>query len=80
MPNPVRVKKPSLAHSPSWVSMLRGLTCSSRASSWPLQSRGGWLRDDVWFRHRSTQDLADWFRLLPALLPTVLDELRRKLG
>ncbi len=37
-------------------------------------------RDDVWFRHRNTHDLADWLRLLPALLPTVLDELRRKLG
>jgi hypothetical protein len=43
VPKPVRVKKPSLAHSPGWVSMLRGLTCSSRASSWPLQGRGGWL-------------------------------------
>src|SRR5260221_13942837 len=38
---PVRVKKPRRAHSPSWVSMLRGLTFSRMASSCPLQSRGG---------------------------------------
>jgi hypothetical protein len=36
--------------------------------------------DDVWFRHRDMQDLADWFRLLPALLPAALAELRRRLG
>lgn len=43
MPEPVRVNKPSRAHSPSWVSRLRGLTCRRRASSWPLHARGGWL-------------------------------------
>jgi hypothetical protein len=36
--------------------------------------------DDVWFRHRDTHDLADWFELLPVLLPTALGELRQKLG
>ena len=36
--------------------------------------------DDVWFRHRDMQDLADWFRLLPALLPAALAELRQRLG
>jgi len=36
--------------------------------------------DDVWFRHRDAQDLADWFRLLPDLLPTAVDEVRRRLG
>ncbi len=36
--------------------------------------------DDVWFRHRDMQDLADWFRLLPALLPAALAELRHRLG
>jgi len=35
---------------------------------------------DVWFRHRDAQDLADWFELLPALLPTALSELRQRLG
>ena len=35
---------------------------------------------DVWFRHRTAQDLADWFELLPALLPAALSELRRRLG
>jgi hypothetical protein len=37
-------------------------------------------RDDVWFRHRDTQDLAGWFRLLPALLPAALTEFRHRLG
>jgi len=36
--------------------------------------------DDVWFRHRDAHDLADWFRLLPALLPATLNQLRRKLS
>src|SRR5262245_38068675 len=36
--------------------------------------------DDVWFRHRDAQDLADWFRLLPDLLPTAVDKVRRRLG
>jgi hypothetical protein len=36
--------------------------------------------DDVWFRHRDTQDLAEWFRLLPALLPAALAELEHRLG
>jgi hypothetical protein len=36
--------------------------------------------DDVWFRHRDPRDLADWFRLLPALLPAALAELRHRLG
>jgi hypothetical protein len=36
--------------------------------------------DDIWFRHRDTHDLADWFRLLPALLPATLNQLRRKLS
>ena len=41
-PKPVRVKRPRRVHSPSWVSMFRGLTPRRMASSWPLQSRGGW--------------------------------------
>jgi hypothetical protein len=43
VPDPVWVKNPRRAHSASWVSMLRGLTWRSTASSWPLQSRGSWL-------------------------------------
>lgn len=37
-------------------------------------------RADVWFRHRDEQDLADWFRLLPTLLPMALNELQKRLG
>jgi hypothetical protein len=43
VPKPVRVKKPSRARSPSWVSMFRSLTPRRMARSWPLQSHGGWL-------------------------------------
>jgi hypothetical protein len=38
---PVRVMKPSLAHSPSWVCRLRGVIWRRSASSRPLQSRWG---------------------------------------
>jgi hypothetical protein len=34
---------------------------------------------DIWFRHRDEHDLDAWFRLLPALLPGVLDEVRQRL-
>ena len=40
MAKPVRVMKPSLAHSPSWVCRLRGVIWRHSASSRPLQSRG----------------------------------------
>jgi hypothetical protein len=36
--------------------------------------------DDVWFRYRDVHDVASWFELLPALLPTALNELRQTLG
>jgi len=35
---------------------------------------------DIWFRYRDERDLGTWFRLLPALLPGVLDAARRRLG
>jgi hypothetical protein len=35
---------------------------------------------DIWFRHRDERDLDAWFRLLPVLLPGVLDAVRRRLG
>jgi hypothetical protein len=36
--------------------------------------------DDIWFRHRDERDLDAWFRLLPVLLPGVLDAVRLRLG
>ena len=36
--------------------------------------------DDIWFRHRDERDLDAWFRLLPVLLPGVLDAVQRRLG
>lgn len=36
--------------------------------------------DDIWFRYRDERDLDAWFRLLPVLLPGVLDAVRRGLG
>ena len=36
--------------------------------------------DDIWFRYRDERDLDAWFRLLPVLLPGVLDAVRRRLG
>jgi len=41
MAKPVRVMKPSLAHSPSWVCRLRGVIWRRSASSRPLQPRWG---------------------------------------
>jgi hypothetical protein len=35
---------------------------------------------DIWFRHRDEYDLDAWFRLLPVLLPGVLDAVRLRLG
>jgi hypothetical protein len=35
---------------------------------------------DIWFRYRDERDLGAWFRLLPLLLPGVLDAARRRLG
>jgi hypothetical protein len=35
---------------------------------------------DVWFRYRDERDLDAWFRLLPVLLPGVLDVVKRRLG
>ena len=35
---------------------------------------------DIWFRYRDERDLDTWFRLLPGLLPGVLDAVRRRLG
>jgi hypothetical protein len=35
---------------------------------------------DVWFRYRDEQDLDAWFRLLPVLLPGVLEAVRLRLG
>jgi hypothetical protein len=35
---------------------------------------------DIWFRHRDERDLDAWFRLLPLLLPGVLEAVRRRLG
>ena len=35
---------------------------------------------DIWFRHRDEHDLDAWFRLLPVLLPGVLDAVRLRLG
>ena len=35
---------------------------------------------DIWFRHRDERDLDAWFRLLPVLLPGVLDAVRLRLG
>ena len=35
---------------------------------------------DVWFRYRDERDLNAWFRLLPVLLPGVLDAVRLRLG
>jgi hypothetical protein len=35
---------------------------------------------DIWFRHRDGRDLDAWFRLLPVLLPGVLDAVRLRLG
>lgn len=35
---------------------------------------------DIWFRHRDEHDLDAWFRLLPVLLPGVLDAVRHRLG
>jgi hypothetical protein len=36
--------------------------------------------DDIWFRYRDERDLDAWFRLLPVLLPGVLDAVRLRLG
>jgi hypothetical protein len=36
--------------------------------------------DDIWFRYRDERDLDAWFRLLPGLLPGVLDAVRLRLG
>jgi hypothetical protein len=35
---------------------------------------------DIWFRYRDERDLDAWFRLLPVLLPGVLDAVRLRLG
>jgi hypothetical protein len=35
---------------------------------------------DIWFRHRDEHDLDTWFRLLPVLLPGVLDAVKLRLG
>ena len=35
---------------------------------------------DIWFRYRDEHDLGAWFRLLPVLLPGVLDAVRLRLG
>jgi len=35
---------------------------------------------DIWFRFRDEHDLGAWFRLLPVLLPGVLDAVRLRLG
>jgi hypothetical protein len=35
---------------------------------------------DVWFRYRDERDLDAWFRLLPVLLPGVLEAVRLRLG
>ena len=35
---------------------------------------------DIWFRHRDQYDLDTWFRLLPVLLPGVLDAVQLRLG
>jgi hypothetical protein len=35
---------------------------------------------DIWFRHRDERDLDAWFRLLPVLLPGVLDAVQHRLG
>jgi hypothetical protein len=43
LPLPVLARKPRRVHSPSWVSMLRGLMPSMSARSCPAQSRPGWL-------------------------------------
>jgi hypothetical protein len=37
-------------------------------------------QEDIWFRHRDELDLDAWFRLLPALLPGVLDGVQDRLG
>jgi hypothetical protein len=36
--------------------------------------------DDIWFRYRTERDLDDWLRLLPVLLPGVLDAVGMRLG
>jgi hypothetical protein len=38
------------------------------------------LQQDIWFRHRDERDLDAWFRLLPVLLPGVLDAVQHRLG
>jgi hypothetical protein len=35
---------------------------------------------DIWFRYRDERDLDAWFRLLPVLLPGVLDAVQLRLG
>jgi hypothetical protein len=35
---------------------------------------------DVWFRYRDERDVDAWFRLLPVLLPGVLEAVRLRLG
>jgi hypothetical protein len=35
---------------------------------------------DIWFRYRDERDLDAWFRLLPVLLPGVLDAVRQRLA
>jgi hypothetical protein len=35
---------------------------------------------DIWFRYRDERDLDAWFRLLPVLLPGVLDAVKLRLG
>jgi hypothetical protein len=35
---------------------------------------------DIWFRYRDSRDVDAWFRLLPVLLPGVLDAVQHRLG
>ncbi len=35
---------------------------------------------DIWFRYRDERDLDAWFRLLPVLLPGVLEAVQQRLG
>ncbi len=63
--------------------VLRGLDDRTRA--WYLaqgeQVTAPYRPDhDVWFRYRDERDLDAWFRLLPVLLPGVLDAVRQRLA
>jgi hypothetical protein len=60
-------------------------TLDDRARDWYLaqgkQVTAAYSPDhDIWFRYRDERDLDAWFRLLPVLLPGVLDAVRLRLA